>query len=312
MYNTKRIKYRISFILGFLFIGNCLIAQEEEKETEPRDTPGRIVVPESVLKKNERISRRQRMIMKKERVDEILRKITPPKKYFTPKRIPFDRDRVYENLKFLDSKMVNYGMYLGGGGYTYNLSPNTEGVSKPFASTTYQVGYRIGIVFNFRVSDNWSILFEPGVLFTSRKIDFRPQYDSDIVVFDQNGYTREFSASYLNLPLFFTYRGQRINNIRGFVKFSPVSLLRNFSSFEGDENRDNLKTKEFNTTKNSYGMELAIGFDYYSSYYKVSPSIGFGIGFADEYISDDTAYTRMMTGLYNKGFYIQVNIEQGE
>ncbi len=98
---------------------------------------------------------------------------------------------------------------------------------------------------------------------------------ADMPIAYSNGFktmkTLTYRHSFLNLPLEFKYCASRLNNFRPYISGGP------FVNYHiGGKQIDLILYKKLD-----YGVKLSVGFDFYFSFFKLSPELSFSYGFND-------------------------------
>ena len=218
------------------------------------------------------------------------------------------RDQI-ENLPNFDKKTLRFGFYLGMNNNSYKISYLDEkdwassGPAKDledtFVSVDASLGFNLGFVIDYRLHQNISLRFEPGLMSNTKILTYYIDKEFYMDVDDPNGIQvypyiennsdiREISSTYLHLPLLLKFSTNRYKNIRPYI-IGGASYDYNFSSNETNS-KDNYDT-EFRMTSSNFMYEVGIGMEFYFHYFKFSPSIRGIFAINNEMIRDNVHHT---------------------
>jgi len=232
----------------------------------------------------------------------------------------FEKDRVINKENF-DKKKWSWGYFLGLNSYDFKINyienqppvseyindnpeigfnPNTD--DEPDIKVDKGLSFNIGLIGNLRINNYLDLRLEPGVIFTSRVLDF-PYFT------DENDRIREVGASYIHIPLLLKFSAKRINNFKPFV-IGGASVSHNLSNNQNNPN-DN-SGGEFRMKKNNYYFEVGFGVDFYLEFFKFTPSIRGVFGMGDELFRDDdpnSLWTSNIESLKTRGLFINFTFQ---
>jgi len=240
------------------------------------------------------------------------------------------RDQI-ENLPNFDKRTLRFGFYLGMNNNSYKISyydqsgidgnspinpiPSTD----MFASVDASLGFNLGFVIDYRLHQNISLRFEPGLMSNTKTLTFiNPNLDT----FDPDGLpiyegtdikVRDLSSTYLHLPLLLKFSTNRYKNVRPYI-IGGVSYDYNFSSNETNS-KDNYDA-EFRMTSSNFMYEVGIGMEFYFYYFKFSPSIRGIFAINNEMVPDSSnkaPYSSPWTGPIDyfgtRGVYLNLTFQ---
>jgi Outer membrane protein beta-barrel domain len=180
------------------------------------------------------------------------------------------------NLENWDESRLTWGYYLGFNAYDFKIDYKAD---EPEILVDQTTGFNVGLVGDVKLHKHINLRFEPGLYYTQRILNYsNPELIRDI---DKK---REVNSTYLHFPLLFKFSSLRTGNLRPYL-LGGVSTTLNLAS--------NSKTKEDNSAQrfrvnqwtNNY--EIGFGIDFYTEYFKFSPSIRGVFGINDELIRDN-------------------------
>ena len=190
----------------------------------------------------------------------------------------FSKEKVANRINF-DQKFLSWGFFLGFNSYDFKFDyqQNLEDIL-----VQRTAGFQVGLIGDMRINDFFNLRLEPGVHFTTRTLNYNPSYFAG-TQFDNNDLVREVKSAYIHLPLLIKASTKRINNFKPFI-IGGVSTAINLSANE--DNPDDNRVEQFRMTSNNFFYEIGFGIDFYTQYFKFSPSIRGVFGFNDELVRD--------------------------
>lgn len=210
----------------------------------------------------------------------------------------FNKDRVI-NLENFDKKTWSWGYFLGMNSYDFRFDYELE---RGDILVQKNVGFNIGLIGNLRINDYIDIRLEPGVVFTNRELEF-PQFEENRQRF------REVESNYVHVPLLIKFSTKRINNFKPFI-VAGGSVAHNLSSNQdnpSDNSAGQFRSKDWTTY-----IEVGFGIDFYTEYFKFSPSIRGVFGQSDELVPDNdpsSPWTRNINKMTTRGVFINFTFQ---
>lgn len=191
------------------------------------------------------------------------------------------------NLTAFDLKRLHFGFTVGFNAMDVGFVRNYEADDFIYADVSHLLpGFQVSIVSDLRLNKNWNLRFLPGISFGSREIHFYEYTPGQ----DQGGLVQIPNAdnpvalgpSFLDFPLHFKYRSDRVNNYRpylvGGLNFRYDMAAKREYDGESDEY---LKFKPAD-----FYLEFGFGVDTYLRYFKFAPEIKLAVGLRN-IIADD-------------------------
>lgn len=209
------------------------------------------------------------------------------------------------NLEHFDEKRLQWGYYFGGNVLNFKYDYQELDYYKPFsqeiqAKRTW--GFNVGLSGSMRLAKYFDLRLEPGLIYNNRQIYF-PGFDQ------QSEYLRQVKSTYIYIPLLVKYSAVRWYNFKPYLT-AGASMVINLSS-NHDLNIDNSE-KVFRTKQNVFFYELGIGFDIYTPYFRLSPSIRGLFSVNNELVPDrnpNSNWTGNLKGITTRGFVINLMLE---
>jgi hypothetical protein len=209
------------------------------------------------------------------------------------------------NLPNYDDKAYHFGFLLGINSTNFYLT-NTNQIKK-YDSLMAVVskpagGFNLGIVTNLRLGEFFDLRFIPQLTFAERTVLF-------YIKNQQNEYyevKKPVESTFIDFPFDLKYKSERLNNGRAYLvsglKYSLDLATNKRAKDSGDQ--VNIKLK-----RNSVSAQFGFGLDFYTTYFKFSPEIKFGIGLNNVLIKDGGPYSESIDKLFNKTWLICFTFE---
>ena len=216
----------------------------------------------------------------------------------------FSRDRVLNNQNF-DKPQLSYAYYLGFNVYDYDIdyAANVKDVQ-----VLKSIGLNVGLVGNLRMGDYVDIRLEPGLVISTRELNYSYSYFNGLS-FEDRDLSREVQSTFIHIPLLIKFSTKRINNIKPFI-LAGFSTALNLSS-QQDNPEDN-SNNNFRVTKNNLYYELGIGIDFYLYWFKFTPSLRGIFSIQDELVNDvdlNSPWTKNITQMQTRGLFLNFTFQ---
>ena len=216
----------------------------------------------------------------------------------------FSKERLVNNENF-DKPQLSYGYYLGFNVYDYNIDYTTNVMD---IQVLKSAGLNVGLVGNFRINDYIDIRLEPGLVISTRELNYSYTYFNGIS-HEEKDLIREIQSTFVHIPLLIKFSTKRINNIKPFI-VAGFSTALNLSSQQNNP-KDN-SNNTFRVTKNNLYYELGIGIDLYLTWFKFTPSLRGVFSIQDELVNDvdpNSPWTKNMTQIQTRGLFINFTFQ---
>ena len=216
----------------------------------------------------------------------------------------FSKEKVINNENF-DKKTISYGYYLGFNSYDFNVDYFED--QKDIQVTT-SFGFNVGLLGNLRINDYIDIRLEPGLVISSRILNYDPSYFNGIT-FEDKDLTRELRSTFIHIPLLVKFSTKRVNNIKPFI-VGGFSTALNLSSQQ--DNPDDNSNRIFRLKKNNLYYELGIGIDLFLEWFKFTPSIRGVFSMKDELVKDidpNSPWTSNISQMQTRGLFINFTFQ---
>jgi len=204
------------------------------------------------------------------------------------------------NLQNEDKKFLNWGYYLGFNQYDFQFEYKDDIGQDVLVDKS--LGFNVGLIGELRINEFLDARFEPGLLYTSRTLGF-PGFT------DQVDALREVRSTYIRFPLLLKASTRRIGNWKPFIVggiYTSINLGSN------EDSLDDNSSGQFRMKQNVYGYELGFGIDFYTEYFKFTPSIRGVFALTDELVPDadpNSPWTGNIAAMRTRGIFINFTFE---
>ena len=161
-------------------------------------------------------------------------------------------------LNLQDAEMSNVGPQLLEDGTLRTITCDVD---------NWNPGFSVGVLGDFRLSDNFNVRISPTMHFGSKHLVFR-DFDDLNDAGQPRETTQDLKNSYLTLPIDLKFSAPRFNNYRPYVVagFSPMINL-------AGKDQDYVRLKRYDAMVN-----VGMGCDFYLPYFKLIPELKFCYG----------------------------------
>lgn len=203
------------------------------------------------------------------------------------------------NLANWDKSVVTWGYYLGFNAYDFKFDYKEPANDIEVNQTT---GFNVGLVGDVRLFEHLNLRFEPGLSYTQRNLVY-PDIEKPVDA------KREVNSTYIYFPLLLKVSSLRTGNIRPYLLGGASASLNLASNNKAKD--DNLEQR-FRMQRWTNNYELGIGIDFYTEYFKFSPSIRGIFGLKDELIRDkdpNSQWTGNIAAMKTRGLFVNFTFQ---
>lgn len=211
----------------------------------------------------------------------------------------FGKDPIL-NLQNEDKKFLNWGYYLGFNQYDFQFEYKNDIGRDILVDKSF--GFNVGLIGELRINEFLDARFEPGLLYTSRTLGF-PGFTAP------QDAIREVRSTYIRFPLLLKASTRRIGNWKPFI---VGGLYTSMNLGSNEDSLDDNSSGQFRMKKNVYGYELGFGIDFYTEYFKFTPSIRGVFALTDELVPDNnpnSPWTGNINAMRTRGIFINFTFE---
>lgn len=215
------------------------------------------------------------------------------------------QDQGIENLPRFDKRVIHFGFTLGFNQMNFSLQrPEQINPADSVLSVVQkpQFGFQIAIVSDLRLTENLNLRFVPGLSFGDRTVqyDIFDSHNNQVLIIQKTA-----ESTFLDFPLLFKYKTNRINNFRAYVLFGgKYSLDLASQSKKKREDEATLKL-----LPNDYSADIGTGVELYLEYFKFGIELRMSYGFPNVLKSEDNIYASSITSLKSKIFWLGFTFE---
>jgi len=169
------------------------------------------------------------------------------------------------------------------------------------------VGFQFGAISNVHLGENFDLRLLLYASFHQRDLEYTILKQLEGQAPEFITYRMPLSSTFMELPLSLKYKSKRINNYRVFVlgginpKIDPVHILKKEYV---QPNKPQIRLKPYD-----FLAEVGLGLDIYTTYFKFSPEIKFGVGLLDAIQHDNTMYTTSAEYMKSRMFMLSFHFE---
>ena len=191
----------------------------------------------------------------------------------------------FENLQTFDQKTFSFGYSIGIVQYDFKTDFK---VPYEHLEVKGRQGFTVGILGNYNFNKNISFRFEPNIAFGSRELTFKN-------LINDSERNREVKSTYLNFPVFIKFKANRHINMRPYLA-GGAGFAYNLSANE--KNPDDNSRNVFRMFEKTYFYEIAFGVEFYTGFFKVTPSIHGVFNLKNEVIPDKDVNSPWTSNIY--------------
>lgn len=186
-----------------------------------------------------------------------------------------------QNLAAFDLKRLHFGFTVGFNAMDVAIKRNYDDPDFDFVYadvSKIQPGFQVSIVSDLRLSDNWNMRFLPGISFGSRDLYYYtyPVEEGMPASVEDPLYQVSLGPSFLDFPLHFKYRSDRVNNYRPYL-VGGVNFRYDMSAKR--KGKYDSETDEFvKFLPGDLYLEFGFGIDNYLKYFKFAPELKVAVG----------------------------------
>lgn len=211
------------------------------------------------------------------------------------------------NLEHFDSNFLQWGYYFGTNtmDFQFDYEKLDYTGAEPHLSEIMvkkSSGFNVGLTGDIHLVKYLNLRFEPGLVYNLRKLYF-PGFAKE------TDRMRRVHSTYIYIPLLLKYSAKRWYNVKPYLT-AGVSYTINLSS-NHKINIDNSEMR-FRVEQNAFFYELGFGFDFYTPYFRFSPSIRGIFSLQNELIPDkdpNSPWTGNLNGIKTRGVLINLTFE---
>ncbi|WP_212002093.1 outer membrane beta-barrel protein [Chitinophaga sp. HK235] len=161
------------------------------------------------------------------------------------------------------------------------------------------MGFNLGLLANFRLSEHFDLRFNPQLLFASKNLYYRDTYpkptDTD----------KKIESILLSFPMQIKFKSDRIGNMRVYV-IGGLKYDYDLASNARARRAENL----IKIQKSDYGYEAGAGFEFYFESFIFSPEFKISNGFGNVLVKDpNLRYANVIEKLQSRMIVFSIHLE---
>ena len=166
-------------------------------------------------------------------------------------------------------------------------------------------GFTIGILGSLLLHHYVDMRFSPSLSFGERIITYSINTikDGDSLVFPVD---KDITSTLIEFPLDFKYRSKRLNNFGAYM-LAGFKYSLDLASQKKAEKNSNTTTVKLN--KNDFAVNVGVGVEFYTQYFKFGVEAKMGYGFRNLLKYEDNLYTNSIDKLNSKIFLLSFTFE---
>ncbi len=185
----------------------------------------------------------------------------------------FSQKKKPQNDVIYDQKPLHFGFTLGLNAMDFTLYPAASAMMPDSIlpnMTLLHPGFNINIVSSLKLTQHINFRFLPGISFGQRSIS----YYQDGSLLPQN---QTIESSFLEFPLIFKYKSERVNNWRPYL----IGGLNYRLDLAAKKDYDDAKNRYLRLKRSDLYFEVGVGLDFFLRYFKFSTELKFSVGTRD-------------------------------
>ncbi len=211
-----------------------------------------------------------------------------------------------KNLQGFDDRRYHFGFMLGVNSSGSYLDQNLNTSFSDSLLSMYPgsaAGFNLGIVTQLKLLNNFALRFVPSLSFQDRVVHYEFYEGPE----ETETYAKRIESTFIDFPLNFKYRSNRINNFAVYVLFGGKYSL-DVASQKDVRNvlADELIIK---LNQHDYSAEVGGGFDFFLPYFKLGIELKLSVGIPNLLIDDDTIFSRPIQSLRTRTFMVSLTFE---
>lgn len=209
-----------------------------------------------------------------------------------------------QNLPDFDERRFHFGFALGYNKANYQIDHSAEYFnsvdSLVAVSVEPQPGFNLGIVSSLKVTPNIRLRFIPTLSFQERSVNYS-YFDSSLDTISISKQKAE--ATYLEFPLYFKFRTNRVNN------FAAYFLAGGKFGLDMQNKVDVANTIVLKTKKQDYSIEVGGGTDFFLEYFKLGFELKLGLGIPNALIQENNYLSSPIESLKTRTWMFSITFE---
>lgn len=226
-------------------------------------------------------------------------------------KLSFGQQKKIQYNPGFDKQLFHMGFTLGFNSLDYRISPSYTLLYQSTADTIYRIetqqtlGVNLGIVSDLRIFEYLNVRFLPGMIFGQRNLEYKLRnfaYPDEMKFYT---YSMKIPSIYLDAPITFKYRSQRVNNYRPYI-IGGVALKYDLETKRVGRNNSGYTIQQ---NPLDYYYEFGFGIDWYLVYFKLSTEFKYSFGTKDIIVKENIQYSTVIDKLRSRMFILSFHFE---
>jgi hypothetical protein len=223
------------------------------------------------------------------------------------------QNKKLRNMPVYDTQTWHWGYFLAVSNYSFNFKTNDSALKDSILQMETQgsPGFNVGLILDLRLSSAWNLRTEPNVSYTARNLTMK--YANDINAGSTVDATRDILSTYIDIPLYFKYSGDRRINFRPYAIAGPKI---SFDMQSNETNTSDNSSRVFRTKTFNIFADFGLGIDWYLPYFRLSTEIKGSAGLLNELVRDGnppgsvkSPYTDPIESISSRAIFFVVKFE---
>lgn len=175
-------------------------------------------------------------------------------------------------------------------------------------------GFSVGIVGNLRLTNHFDLRFIPTLSFGDRILYFNIHPENDTIIYTSK---QTLPSTLVEFPLHIKYRSKRLNNMAAYLLAGAKPTIEMTSRKADKKGSNNSGTiggdqKHININRGDIFVDVGVGFDFYTSYFKFGIEAKMSYGLTNILSSQQESihiYNGSLESLHNKMFQLSFTFE---
>lgn len=169
-------------------------------------------------------------------------------------------------------------------------------------SSSSSPGFGLGFVAGFRLGDHTDLRITPALTFLDRSLKYEYEDPS-------KNRMEKVPTTTVDFPVGFKLKSDRRLNFRSYILAGGKYSMDIISKKKTDDSQDAWTEKKVKNQKGFFSYEVAIGFDLYFEWFKLSPELKLSNSIGNILKKEDHPYSRPLDKLYTRNFQFSLYFE---
>lgn len=214
-----------------------------------------------------------------------------------------------KNLHDFDQHLMHFGFVLGYNKADMYVDRNTSRTFQQDSLLSLVVvprnGFNLGIISSLNLNPKFHIRFVPTLSFQERWLNYTFATEPDTVTL----WTKKIDNVYLDFPLLFKFRTERVNNFATYFITGMRYGLDMSSNKDVKNSSTSLMDQVVKQTKSDYGIEVGGGMDFFLQYFKFGIELKLGVGLKNTLIQENLKFSSPLESLRTKTWTLSFTFE---